>query len=341
MRSPAHTLAFLIGIGFVWGVLHLFGLKFTEGDVYPEYSSLRSDPSGVKLLYDSLARIPELTASRNYQPLDSLEATGTTLILLGLQPSALAEHSVTLQRFATRGNRVVAAMAAAAMAGQPGVNPDAIEPSWQVRLDTDPDRRSAHRLWFTQVPGWRVLERVGVKTLAIERDFGGGTVVLLAESDDFTNQSTLAADRLDPLIAILGDNRHLIFDENHLGLAQSGSVVSMARQFRLTGLAWGLAAVVALWIWRASSAFPPPLPAQPSGKLAGRTLHSGLLTLLRRNISHRDLLKACWEQWHSANRNTLSPEKMERAANLADQAGETPLQTARAIHQIIHAKGPL
>ena len=42
MKSPWHALIWLIAAGFLWGVLHLFGLQFTEGDVYPEYSSLRS-----------------------------------------------------------------------------------------------------------------------------------------------------------------------------------------------------------------------------------------------------------------------------------------------------------
>jgi len=336
MKSPSHALVFLIAVGFVWGVLHLFGLKFTEGDVYPEYSSLRSDPSGVKLLYDSLARIPGLTASRNYLPLGSLSGEHATLVLLGLQAAALAEHAAALQILAGRGNRVVAGMA-----GQSGVRPEALETSWQIRLGTDAARQSVHRLWFVDAGGWRVLERIGPKILAIERDFGSGSVVLLAESSDFTNQSTIAADRLDRVIEILGDNPDLIFDENHLGIAESGSVVSLARQFRLSGFAMGFAILMALWLWRASSAFPPPAPAADRVSLGGRTSHSGLLTLLRRNVAGRDLLRICWEQWHSGNRNTLSPEKTELAAALVQQSSETPLDAARAIHRIIHSKGPL
>jgi hypothetical protein len=326
MKSPSHALAFLIVAAFLWGVLHLFGLKFTEGDVYPEYSSLRSDPSGAKLLYDSLARMPHLTTSRNYLPLDNLETTGTTVI---------AERSAALQKIAGAGNRVVAAMA-----GRPGLRQDALERFWHVRLESDPGRRNAYRMWFAEAIGWRVLEQIGPKILAIERTFGAGAVVLLAESGDFTNESTLAAGRLDRVIEVLGNHTRIVFDEHHLGIAESGSLVSLARQFRLTGFALGLAITMTLWIWRASSAFPPPSPAQDASRLGGRTSHSGLLTLLRRNVSSRDLLRVCWEQWHSANRRALPPEKMERASAVVYQAQE-PVAAAHTLHHIIHSKGPL
>jgi len=44
----------LLLAGFTWGMLNLFGVQFSIGDVYPEYSSLRSDPVGSRLLFESL-----------------------------------------------------------------------------------------------------------------------------------------------------------------------------------------------------------------------------------------------------------------------------------------------
>src|SRR5687767_5742404 len=105
MKSPTLVLGFLIALGFVWGVLHLFGLEFAKGDVYPEYSSLRSDPAGAKLLYESLGRMHGLEASRNYLPLDAVRAKGATVILLGLEPKTLAEQAESLKKIAARGNR--------------------------------------------------------------------------------------------------------------------------------------------------------------------------------------------------------------------------------------------
>jgi len=51
---------------FAGGLVHLFKLRFDLGDVYPEYSSLRSDPLGTMALYESLERIPGLSVRRDF-----------------------------------------------------------------------------------------------------------------------------------------------------------------------------------------------------------------------------------------------------------------------------------
>ena len=42
----------LLVLALGYGLLHLFALRFAQGDVYPPYSSLRSDPLGKKALYE-------------------------------------------------------------------------------------------------------------------------------------------------------------------------------------------------------------------------------------------------------------------------------------------------
>jgi hypothetical protein len=59
--------------GFMFGVVKLFSLRFEAGDVYPAYSSLRSDPLGSRALYSSLANLNAAVVSRNYLPVQNLE----------------------------------------------------------------------------------------------------------------------------------------------------------------------------------------------------------------------------------------------------------------------------
>ena len=54
------------------GVINLFLLRFRTGDIYPAYSSLRSDPLGTRMLYDSLDNFDAITVKRNYLMLPSL-----------------------------------------------------------------------------------------------------------------------------------------------------------------------------------------------------------------------------------------------------------------------------
>ena len=67
----------LVGVALVfalfgWGVVELFELRFSAGDVYPPYSTLRNDPLGAAAFYEALNSLPGLRVERNLRPLDHL-----------------------------------------------------------------------------------------------------------------------------------------------------------------------------------------------------------------------------------------------------------------------------
>jgi len=51
---------------FAYGIVDLFELRFEGGDVYPAYSSLRADPLGTMALYESLGKMPGVSARRDF-----------------------------------------------------------------------------------------------------------------------------------------------------------------------------------------------------------------------------------------------------------------------------------
>lgn len=63
----------------------LVELRFEEGDVYPPYSSLRSDPLGTRAFLDALGSLPGVSVERNYRMIEDLEApVSTTLFVTGV-----------------------------------------------------------------------------------------------------------------------------------------------------------------------------------------------------------------------------------------------------------------
>ena len=83
-KTIAGVVMALLLLFFVVGVVNLFVLRFETGDVYPAYSSLRSDPLGTRALYESLDNIDGLTVRRNYHLLKSLTfEPQTTFFYLG------------------------------------------------------------------------------------------------------------------------------------------------------------------------------------------------------------------------------------------------------------------
>ena len=87
-KTMAGVIMALLLLIFVVGVARLFILRFESGDVYPAYSSLRSDPLGTRALYESLENIDSVMVGRNYRPLESLEfEPDTTFFYFGSSAS--------------------------------------------------------------------------------------------------------------------------------------------------------------------------------------------------------------------------------------------------------------
>jgi len=57
---------------FAFGIVQLFKLRFEEGDVYPAYSSLRSDPLGAMGFYESLDKLPGISVRRDHSSANKL-----------------------------------------------------------------------------------------------------------------------------------------------------------------------------------------------------------------------------------------------------------------------------
>jgi hypothetical protein len=330
----------LLAALFTYGLIRAFSIRFASGDVYPAYSSLRASPSGAKLLYDSLARTSGVSVSRNYFPLEYLEESNATIILLALNAGefggAPQSYIDTAEHLASRGNRVVAALHWEGDKLPEHV--EGLDKRWHVKLGYDKEKKW---LYFTAAPDWRILDREGPKILAIERDFQKGSIVLFSESRDFSNQSMVKLDRLAQVSAAIGPKKRIVFDEQHFGMAESGTVVGLARRFRLTGLAFGLALCAALFIWKNAASFPPPADAPRAETLSSRTSISGLNTLLRRHVKPADLAATCWNEWLASNRRNLSPERQARAEAILRDRGRQPLSAVREIQTVLHAKGPL
>jgi hypothetical protein len=115
MLKSRNILAALLVLGlagFAIGVIRLFQMRFDAGDIYPAYSSLRTDPLGVKALYESLQNLPGLSVSRFLQSNSKLlGGPQRVLFLLGTTRDDLEtlspDDDQTLQSFLFSGGRVV------------------------------------------------------------------------------------------------------------------------------------------------------------------------------------------------------------------------------------------
>jgi hypothetical protein len=335
-KTGSIVLLAVLAVVFAGGILYLFNRRFAGGDVYPAYSTLRSDPAGAKVIFESLSRLPGVTVTRSYQPLERVPDRDSTVLLLGLEPRSFALQQESelhaLEEFAQRGNRLVFAMGEATGHEPPRLAP--LERLWGVRFGLD-------FVYFAEAKNWEILERNGARPLAIEKAFGKGCVVLVADGGLFANAAVADAKQTALLTQIIGRHTRIVFDESHFGIVESGSVVALARRFRLHGLALGLAIIAILFIWKNASSFPPAANAPREEKVFGRTSVAGLVTLLRRHIAPDRLAAACWQEWLKTHVRDIAPARRTQVEDAIRNHAGRPVEALLEVQTIVRAKGAI
>lgn len=215
----------------------------------------------------------------------------------------------------------------------------AVEDLWGVRFRYDrpnPERscarvapgRAAANLppeisWHTDLvfeisdSRWEVLYRRDEFPVIIERPFNQGTIVLAADAYLFSNEALREERHPALLTRIIGSNGQIVFDEGHFGIYK---IPGIAELIRTHGLHWffgGIALIFVLFVWKNSIPFVPPADDSRdetgNGASQTRDIFQGLISLLRRNIPARDILKVCLHEW----KKSFDVEERLRAEQLA------------------------
>lgn len=149
MKRPLPAILLtLFAILFAYGITQLVALRFEVGDVYPEYSSLRSDPLGTMALYESLNSVPGMNADRDFSTLNTLpNASDTTYMHLATTvdtwqsiPDDLFRE---IERFVREGGRLVMTMRPEGQKPAPVPNLDNAEPD----PEEEREKTKAPSLW--------------------------------------------------------------------------------------------------------------------------------------------------------------------------------------------------
>jgi hypothetical protein len=279
------------------------------GSAYPEYSTLRSDPVGTMALYESLSKV--MHVERLYKSrMSSDPGPGTTIFVLGVDPVGWSQvKSETLKEYedlTKRGARLVIAFLPVSQPWAKDKELHAVERLWHIHFDfrdlpTDPGEVPKETaLEIKAGPEWQAFGDSGV-----ERKQGAGTVVLLANSYPLSNEGLRDDRDSDLIVELAGPAKEIVFDENHFGVVETGSVVKLMRKYRLEGALGVLVLVAGLFLWRSASSLLPSRAPRPEQAVMGRDSLEGMTALLRRGIAERDLVRICVEEWKKTSLNDV------------------------------------
>jgi hypothetical protein len=315
---PSKIAAAVLFLALVWGLEQVVVSPLQTGSAYPEYSSLRSDPMGALALYESLGKV--MPVERLYKSrMRTDPGPGTTIFVLGVEPVAWSQlKSETLKEYAeltSKGARLVIAFLPVSKPWATDKEVHPVEIEWHIHfnykdLHAEPGevpRDTA--LEFKAGPEWKPLANG-----AIERKLGAGTVVLAADSYPLSNEGLREQHNSAFILQLAGPATQIIFDENHFGVVETGSVAKLMRKYHLEGALAILLLVGALFLWRSASTLLPSRAPRAGQAVTGRDSLAGMTTLLRRGIAEKDLLRICVEEW----KKTSKSREFEPGKNLID-----------------------
>jgi hypothetical protein len=148
---------------------------------------------------------------------------------------------------------------------------------------------------------WKIIYRQNGQPVIIERPYKRGTILLCADSYLFSNEALWSERHPGLLTRLIGPNSHIIFDEAHLGVYEIPGIAGLIRSFGFHWFFLGIIVLFILFIWKNSVYFVPPIDIASDGPNrstnSGRDYAQGLISLLRRNIPAKAVLRVSQEEW--------------------------------------------
>lgn len=364
-RLAIKILLVVIVISFLFGITKLFIMRFEHGDVYPIYSSFRSDPLGTKVFYESLRNIEDISVIRNLESETKLkDISGVTIFYFGINAksigfwinpnsprNAIEDEIKALEKIVSSGGRLVLTLypeitgpykskkekkdkekekkkeenqnkekhevysKSVSLTERWGFDLSFFDNYDPAKKDYKAEKTIAYNYfdipkaisWHSGIYfdkkdiGWNDVYTLEGMPVVIERKYGKGTIVLSADSY-FVSNEALRKERHPELLSWLtGNNKRILFDETHFGIYENPGIASLVRRYSLHGFFAGVIVLSALFIWKNSFSLVPPkqedteaLSSRPSD---GKDYIAGFVSLLKRNINHKELLSYCFQEW--------------------------------------------
>jgi hypothetical protein len=216
-----------------------------------------------------------------------------------------------------------------------------IEPGGQ--MESDISWHSA--LYFRDLkPQWKVLYMCGTMPVVIERKYGNGSIVLVADSFPISNEA-LRGERHPKLLArLFSGPPTIIFDEDHNDLRENPGVASLARKYHLYGVIAGLVLLSVLFVWKNMVRFIPSYENAGAADdvVAGKESAEGFINLLRRSIRPSAIFATCLAEWRKTftgrARDLARVQEILAQEEVRSPRERNPIETYRAISRAITRK---
>jgi hypothetical protein len=338
---------------FFLGTLFLLHTRLKKGESFPEYSSLRADPVGTKVLFESLRRIKHLNVTRNYQSLQKVTYTESTIFFINIDPGDLTARNLFTDQIDTllrRENRVVISfgkcLSSQNIAGSfhsekkesTAFNPGIRFECESVRKSEVTDSANVFRgmnwpgsLQLYPDSTWKVLVSRESCMVLGEKKVYGGELIVINNGYNLSNQGLRENSRAiqsNPLISYcIGSSSTVIFDEWHHGIVKRMGVSALIQKFGFIPVIVFLMLWFLLLVWHINginSKISEPRTVRPDESEADT-----LLLLLTSKIPPAKLDENCRQEWQESFAERILPP--ETGKNLIEKYNSLYKQLTKKI----------
>ena len=322
---------------FVYTAIRIFSIRFSKGDIYPKYSSMRSDPLGTKALYESYSMLEHITVSRNMRPLYEISEENVFLLRAGME-NINAAGDAELFKFMLGGGRVAVFFSGKCgledkktrkkegksedgretakkdewkkmEAGKFELIYDGRDQVFPRKASPEPDfaefgcfdNDAMTYFKFANPASWKIIfTDPSGRPVVAETAIGKGKLIVSAGSYVISNEGL----RKNPQPAFLawlpGGRNNIIFDESAHGFFISRNIVWLLSRYRLEFLALNIILIVVLLLWRNAFSFSQESNKSFLEAIAAKEnsfSSSAGLETLLGKIPEKKILKYCFDEW--------------------------------------------
>jgi hypothetical protein len=161
---------------------------------------------------------------------------------------------------------------------------------------------------------WRVVAEADNFPIVIQRTFGRGSIIVIADSYLLTNGS-LATDRETGFLGwLFRKHTTVLFDESHFGYIENPGIVSLARRYGLESAFFVLFILALSFVWANRYSLVPKSAgrSRESSIVCGQGGETVFVNLLRRSLPAKDLLSTCAELWRKGVHDPGKTRKLDQ-----------------------------
>ena len=319
---------------FAFSAYKIMAMRYRKGDVYSRYSSLRHDPMGTSIFFQSLKKMGyQVETIREAKLPEDVNPQDTILFYISPSLYISKESREGIIGFILEGGRVF-------ISDKHGnrlmnffdthivYNENNSKEDENDNNKQEDDRNAINAGLFDfgneklkvfnestlecKWPKSKPVYKLDGQDIILLLNHGKGDIIISSETYFISNESLVKEPPVRFLTWIMNGRKRVLVDEYHHGISYKKGISFLFKKYNLYWFIGYLILIFLLYLWHVLPYFQTPLPRPQRAKLQVQSSLTGYTQLLTKTIPKNKILSICFEQWIKGSRNRFFIEQNKK-----------------------------